>query len=774
MSDLLNIGISGLLTYRSRSNLIEKNISNVNTENYHRQTMQQRSEMSSSLRPLEIGMNYGDGVNFGQINRAYNQFIEREYNYSAEFNHYSETMGLYTKELDSAISTLGGGIDTSIQNTFQFMSSLELEPSEGSLRYSLMTETQVLTNSIGLMDTHYSQQYERLSTKFETYVRDLNQILNNVAFINQTIMASPQLDGSLLDARDRFIKQVNGYSGVTAIEDGKGLVTVLMGGSKTLVDKSFAAQLRVVEGTSDPRKEEIEIKFSQSREKLKIEDLGGHLAGLAQYRDEILLPAQDHFDVLALQLSAQLNHQQSYGFNENGNVPSSWFTEINDPDVVGLRGHADKRNKGTAQVQSVLLHDIAGVYTSEPNLDLPDVRDIVGNDYTLKVITPPQVSKTTPDDLPPALTDRVKQGEFVIINNATGAQDFFYFPQPDPDLPVALKPAKPGVTQEPFMYEDVLNQKLFKHRTDPLVQMNFDGFNVVLDDPTSFKLQEGDQFLIRPFAKMAKNMEVLLQDSADISVAKGLDYDFQASSIGKREQPDRDTPNIHLEHINRTHLLQKKYLPEGNKLRFTYDRPAAGNHQLLVHVVDAQGVVIPNAEDSDGKFQVIDLGVDTAIELDDEVNGLSVKPPFRFETFGMRFALDSNQLVAKSTPIESSDQFSFQIDFAENDNRNMHDFAQLMVQHSMKYVAQGPNEFSFIDFFQFKKETVGTHAQNVKLLVESSSAHMRYTEKQMSNLIDVNIDEEGAKMVQFEQAYKASARMISTSSQLIQSLFDVM
>ena len=148
MADLLNIGTTGLLNYRGRANLVEKNISNVNTENYHRQTVHQLPEMERGVRPLERRLLHGNGVNSSNVSRAYDEFLEKEYLYSAELYQYSQTVTGYTKELDSSLNTLGSGINASIQNVFEFMSNLEQEPSEDSLRYSLFSETRVTINSL--------------------------------------------------------------------------------------------------------------------------------------------------------------------------------------------------------------------------------------------------------------------------------------------------------------------------------------------------------------------------------------------------------------------------------------------------------------------------------------------------------------------------------------------------------------------------------------------------------------------------------------------------
>jgi flagellar hook-associated protein FlgK len=777
MADLLNIGTSGLLAYKTRSEIVQRNITNVNSEYYHRQSIQQIPDMEQYLAPYYKAALVGNGVDASQLNRFISEQLEKELQFgNAHYARY-ETLAIYSQELDRSVSILGNGITSSINNMHEFMSSLQQDPSQDSMRYSLLSESQIMAKTIDLVHDEYQMIHERIDNEMQQNLLNLNQIFLGVAALNESLMGAPQLDYVLQDKRDQFVHEINDYAGVHALVDPKeGTIQVMLANSVTVVDKKFAASLKLVPRRDDPRFMDVSVKFNNSTERLPLKSLDGKMKGLATYKEEVLEPTIEHLDVLALQVSAQLNHIQQKGFTKSGNIPKAWFSELNQPEMMPQRAYAMLTNGGHGEIEQVLIQDIPNLYSSEPNLDRPNVTDIVGHTFKLKVITPPEVQKTTPLGEPPKLTDTVTQGEFEILNMDTGQLETFYFPQPDKTQPNQLKP---GHTPTAYQYKDMLSQNLFKHPTNDLVAMNFQGFNVVLNDASDYALKQYDRFIIRPHSGFTKHFRTQLKDSNELSIAGGLKYEFTPSSVASTEQPGRATPVIRVMDIDRNTLLQKKYLTDGNQLRIRYNKGSSGittavNHHLEIEVIDKNGNLVTNLEQSSGQFDSIDLKIPSSVPLDDPTLGLSVDPPFQFKAFGITFALESNQLVAPTGTVTDPDTFLYQIKHDHNSNESVKEMSTTLVTPKIKYLPEESIQFTFIDFFEYRKTEVGAQALCIKSQFEFSTAHRKYLSERVSGEIGVNLDEEGADMVKFEQAYKAAARMISTSAQLIQSLLEVM
>lgn len=69
-------------------------------------------------------------------------------------------------------------------------------------------------------------------------------------------------------------------------------------------------------------------------------------------------------------------------------------------------------------------------------------------------------------------------------------------------------------------------------------------------------------------------------------------------------------------------------------------------------------------------------------------------------------------------------------------------------------------------------ERVGTDTQTAQLQSQASLSVLKSSEDAKASLSGVNLDEEAARLVQYQQAYQASAQLISTSQTLFQTLLD--
>jgi len=67
-------------------------------------------------------------------------------------------------------------------------------------------------------------------------------------------------------------------------------------------------------------------------------------------------------------------------------------------------------------------------------------------------------------------------------------------------------------------------------------------------------------------------------------------------------------------------------------------------------------------------------------------------------------------------------------------------------------------------------EKVGAIAASGKINLIASESVLKSTENTLASIIGVNLDEEAARLVQYQQAYSASARIITTSQELFATL----
>ncbi len=154
------------------------------------------------------------------------------------------------------------------------------------------------------------------------------------------------------------------------------------------------------------------------------------------------------------------------------------------------------------------------------------------------------------------------------------------------------------------------------------------------------------------------------------------------------------------------------------------------------------------------------------VEIFDKISGHSIASRI----------LDVNRVFeVNNTKFQFSDEtiVNNSFDFSSNkngfgDNRNIINILNL--QGSDK---SGGNKGNFQEIFNTTVAKVGSNVQASKLSLDSASSTLDAAEASQSEFAGVNLDEEAAHLLEFQQAYQASARILQTAKEMFQSLIDV-
>ena len=80
---------------------------------------------------------------------------------------------------------------------------------------------------------------------------------------------------------------------------------------------------------------------------------------------------------------------------------------------------------------------------------------------------------------------------------------------------------------------------------------------------------------------------------------------------------------------------------------------------------------------------------------------------------------------------------------------------------------------NFQEIFSNTLAKVGANVQANKLSLSAAKTNKEAAEGSQSEFSGVNLDEEAAHLLEFQQAYQASARILQTARELFQTLIDV-
>ncbi|WP_454913826.1 flagellar hook-associated protein FlgK [Stutzerimonas chloritidismutans] len=274
------------------------------------------------------------------------------------------------------------------------------------------------------------------------------------------------------------------------------------------------------------------------------------------------------------------------------------------------------------------------------------------------------------------------------------------------------------------------------------------GFQVVLGSPAPVA---GDKFSLQPTRRGAADITAVLDQADQLAFAAPVraEAGLQNSGTGKITQPDlvsvldASNPELAVDAKQAMEALQT-YLGNGRLLEFG----AAGNFSLPAGVTSVPDLAA-------GGFK---SGQTNSVKL-------------AFETGGYKYEL-SVQL--SGTPNAGDD---FTLDFNQSgvsDNRNALKLVDLQSKQTVDVSLDADGNVisgvSFTDGYGELVERVGTLTAQARMDSEATGSILKQATDNRDSLSAVNLDEEAANLIKFEQYYNASAQII----QVARSLFDTL
>jgi len=247
--------------------------------------------------------------------------------------------------------------------------------------------------------------------------------------------------------------------------------------------------------------------------------------------------------------------------------------------------------------------------------------------------------------------------------------------------------------------------------------------------------QNGDKFMIQPSRQGAINLEVNLTQAEQIA----------ASSIAEVYSANTNVNTAKLAITSIDNIGAAGFPSAGNKLTLEVFEAPVGtfNYQML----DSSGTAQP-LFDQNGAA----LGVSATYTTS----------PLNFKAAGMSFSLTGK---ATGQTANAPERYDIEYAVGSGNNKNALAMASLV---DKKMANQGRSTMN--DLYEESVTSVGS--QTATANIEASAANTLYTqaEARMSNTSGVNLDEEASNLLRFQQAYSASARIISTANEIFQTL----
>lgn len=323
MASTLSIGTSALLTAQGGLSTTSHNISNVNTDGYSRQRIEQGTRI-----PEYNGAYYlGTGVDITSVTRLYDSFLADQVRlYTSQEQQYS-TFTSFSKQVDDLLGTQELSLSAGLESFFDSVQAVADDPTSIAARQVMLSEAGIIVNRFNVLDEQLRSINDQINVSLDTTVKDINSLTQAIADINQAIVQADGAPGvppnDLLDRRDNLVNQLSELVSVSTVEQSNGSLNVFIGTGQPIVVGSTVTKLSTFPDPADAT--QLLIGLGPNQVNVTNQLTGGAIGGLITVRRDVIEPARNEIDALAAGLINVFNEQHQIGITLDGNAGGNFF-----------------------------------------------------------------------------------------------------------------------------------------------------------------------------------------------------------------------------------------------------------------------------------------------------------------------------------------------------------------------------------------------------------------------------------------------------------------
>ncbi|HEY8339183.1 MAG TPA: flagellar hook-associated protein FlgK, partial [Egibacteraceae bacterium] len=204
----LHTALTGLRASQVGLDTASHNIANANTVGFTRQrvVLTARPAYQSLVGPI------GTGVQVSDIARTRDQFLDARVRAASASSANAGTTAELLGKLEDVLAEPENGITVELTELWAAFEDLGLDPSNAGARRQVISSLEALANRINTIDAGWAQLGADTEQRLAVAVDQVNDLLRDVAQLNQDIAATLAREGTpndLLDARDVAIDELS-------------------------------------------------------------------------------------------------------------------------------------------------------------------------------------------------------------------------------------------------------------------------------------------------------------------------------------------------------------------------------------------------------------------------------------------------------------------------------------------------------------------------------------------------------------------------------------
>jgi flagellar hook-associated protein 1 len=327
MADLLSTGISGVRTYQRALATVGNNIANVDTEGYNRQRLEVVENSSSGGGSLHIG----NGARAIRVQRTYDNFVVESLRTSqSQLSKHEATLG-YVTQLENILADKRLSLSTSMDGFFAAVQEVSISPSSVAARQNLLNVAEATVAQFASIGGQLKRVEQDSYVDMKSQVEQMTQYAQQLSSINASLGRTNSLDkqpNELLDRRDSLIQDMSKVLRIKTVEKSNGVVDIHIGdvaSGQYLVRGNEASTLGVQRSTSNPEQSMLVLDPHMSPQTVT-QLVGGSVAGISDFRDHSLTTLRNELDTLTQVFVGEVNAVHALGINAHGNFGGELFS----------------------------------------------------------------------------------------------------------------------------------------------------------------------------------------------------------------------------------------------------------------------------------------------------------------------------------------------------------------------------------------------------------------------------------------------------------------
>ncbi len=731
---LFSTAISGIHAAQIGLQTTEHNINNQNTPGFNRQRNIQTTNLA-----MRTGAGFiGQGASVSTIERIYDGFLNGQINRAQTAS--SELGAYYDRivEIDNMLADPKAGLSPALQDFFTGLSQVAANPAQLPARQAMLSSAQALVSRYQGLESRLNQMYDGVNSRLATQVGTVNAYALKIGELNQTIIMAQssvnQPPNDLLDQRDQMVAELNKLIQITTTTNSDGSFNVFFGTGQQLVVGTLVTTMTALPSMADSTRFTIGLDAGGGVQELP-ESLivGGSLGGLLKFRNETLDRVANDLGRNAASLALTFNAQYQLGQDLLGHKAGDAdfvgeFFKISTPVVMA---HS-RNNSATAAVVTASLAppSIDGVYTL--------TRDAADTLFTLtRQSDGAQWSgadlATLQGNIPAAENvtvtgAAVAAGASTSLFNPSASGSNYYTKLGTSDYRLDFDGSRLTVTR-------LSDNKAWTDTSMDALSARLkseEGFSIAL---RSGALTKNDSFIIKPTSELARNLTLNPNMASDVRLLNAA-MPFRTSA---------STSNGGTGKISAGEAIHG----------FTAGSvPAAG---ITLTYNGASGELELNGLPAGANISVTQGGTTRLFAGPQITYAAGAQISFA----GLSFTI--------SGKLNHGDTFTLTPNTAGvSDSRNAMALGKMQTQNTLA----GKTATYQMSYAQLVSD-VGNKTREISVTQDAQKALLKQSTAARESLSGVNLDEEAANLVRYQQAYQASAKALQIGAGLFETLLGI-